>query len=236
MTDARQIPSPEEQMLAHIRQHSAEEPPAHLDALILATARREAPAPKPSLWQRWMRACQRPRYQLAFASLFGVALVIGLLRPSPEHYPQERSSLEPFPQEQVVIPEPAPAPAVPLARQIAHSSELAGALSASAPAAPAPIAPAASMGGLSAVPQREAFSDAAPPMVAKPRAESSKMAKRMSAPVEPRTIKRLDEQLQAVLRLWEDGQSRAAAELLLQLHEQYPQEDLDARLQALRRQ
>ncbi|QZI70558.1 hypothetical protein K5F93_30240 [Pseudomonas protegens] len=232
MTDARQTPAAEEQMLAHIRDHSAQEPPAHLDALILATARREAPAPKPSLWQRWMQACQRPRYQLAFASLFGVALVIGLLRPSPEHYPQERSSLEPFPQEQAFIPEPAPAPAAPLARQIAHSSELA----ASAPAAPAPLAPAAPMGELSAVPQMEAFSDAVPPALAKPEEESSKLAKRMSAPVEPRTIKRLDEQLQAVLRLWEDGQSRAAAELLLQLHEQYPQEDLDARLQALRRQ
>ncbi|MHC5787385.1 hypothetical protein ACYT86_15340 [Pseudomonas idahonensis] len=199
MTDARQTPSPEEQMLAHIRQLSAQEPPAHLDALILATARREAPAPKPSLWQRWMQACQRPRYQLAFASLFGVALVIGLLRPSPEHYPQE----------QAFVP---------------------------APAAPSPIAPAAPVGSVAAAPEMEASADAAPPALAKPRAESSKMAKRMSAPVEPRTIKRLDEQLQAVLRLWEDGQSRAAAELLLQLHEQYPQEDLDARLQALRRQ
>lgn len=222
MTDARQTPSPEEQMLAHIRQHGAQEPPAHLDALILATARREALAPKPSLWQRWMRACQRPRYQLAFASLFGVALVIGLLRPSPEHYPQE----------QAFVPAPAPAPAAPMARQAApRSTELAGALN-----APEPMIAAAPVGSFAAAPELEALSDAAPPAVAKPRAESSKLAKRMSAPVEPRTIKRLDEQLQAVLRLWEGGQSREAAELLLQLHEQYPQEDLDARLQALRRQ
>ncbi|WP_409284644.1 hypothetical protein [Pseudomonas protegens] len=227
MTDARQTPSPEEQMLAHIRQHSAQQPPAHLDALILATARREAPAPKPSLWQRWMRACQRPRYQLAFASLFGVALVIGLLRPSPEHYPQE----------QAFVPAPAPAPAAPMARQAApHSAELAGALSAAEPAAPSPIAPAAPVGSFAALPEMQASADAAPPAMAKPRAESSKLAKRMSAPVEPRAIKRLDEQLQAVLRLWEGGQSREAAELLLQLHEQYPKEDLDARLQALRRQ
>lgn len=47
MTDARQTPSAEEQMLAHVREHSAMEPPAHLDALILAAARREAPAPVP---------------------------------------------------------------------------------------------------------------------------------------------------------------------------------------------
>lgn len=222
MTDARQTPSPEEQMLAHIRQHGAQEPPAHLDALILATARREAPAPKPSLWQRWMRACQRPRYQLAFASLFGVALVIGLLRPSPEHYPQE----------QAFVPAPAPAPAAPMARQAApRSAELAGALS-----VPEPLTAAAPVGSFTAAPEREALSDAAPPAMAKPRAESSKLAQRMSAPAEPRTIKRLDKQLQAVLRLWEGGQSREAAELLLQLHEQYPQEDLDARLQALRRQ
>lgn len=227
MTDARQTPSPEEQMLAHIRQHGTQEPPAHLDALILATARREAPAPKPSLWQRWMQACQRPRYQLAFASLFGVALVIGLLRPSPEHYPQE----------QTFVPAPAPAPAAPMARQAApRSAELAGALSAPEPAVSSPIAPVAPVGSFAAAPEMEALSDAAPAAVAKPRAESSKLAQRMSAPAEPRTIKRLDKQLQAVLRLWEGGQSREAAELLLQLHEQYPQEDLDARLQALRRQ
>lgn len=224
MTDARQTPSPEEQMLAHIRQHGAQEPPAHLDALILATARREAPAPKPSLWQRWMRACQRPRYQLAFASLFGVALVIGLLRPSPEHYPQEQAF--------VPAPAPAPTPAAPMARQAApRSAELAGALS-----VPEPMTAAAPVGSFAAAPELEALSDAAPPAMAKPRAESSKLAQRMSAPAEPRTLKRLDKQLQAVLRLWEGGQSREAAELLLQLHEQYPQEDLDARLQALRRQ
>ncbi|MBP5097200.1 hypothetical protein [Pseudomonas protegens] len=227
MTDARQTPTPEEQMLAHIRQHSAQEPPAHLDALILATARREAPAPKPGLWQRWMRACQRPRYQLAFASLFGVALVIGLLRPSPEHYPQE----------QAFVPAPAPAPAAPMARQAApRSAELAGALSVPEPAAPSPIAPAAPVGSFAAAPEMEASADAAPPAMAKPRAESSKLAKRMSAPAAPRAIKRLNEQLQTVLRLWDEGQNRAAAELLLQLQETYPQEDLDARLQALRRQ
>ncbi|WOE79799.1 hypothetical protein RZO07_00835 [Pseudomonas protegens] len=226
MTDARQTPSPEEQMLAHIRQHSAQEPSAHLDALILAAARREAPAPKPSRWQRWMQACQRPRYQLAFASLFGVALVIGLLRPSPEHYPQE----------QAFVPEPVPAPAAPMTRQAAHSTELDGALRAPAPAAFAPFAPAAPVGGFAAAPEMEALSDAEPPAMAKPSAESSKMAKRMSAAVEPRTLERLDEQLRAVLRLWDDGQNREAAELLLQLHKTYPQEDLNARLQALRHQ
>ncbi|MFJ3156086.1 hypothetical protein ACIPIX_18285 [Pseudomonas protegens] len=227
MTDARQTPTPEEQMLAHIRQHSTQEPPAHLDALILATARREAPAPKPGFWQRWMQACQRPRYQLAFASLFGVALVIGLLRPSPEHYPQE----------QAFVPKPAPAPAASMARESAPpAAELAGALSVPEPAAPSPIAPAAPVGSFAAAPEMEASADAAPPAMAKPRAESSKLAKRMSAPVAPRAIKRLNEQLQTVLRLWDEGQNRAAAELLLQLQETYPQEDLDARLQALRRQ
>lgn len=227
MTDAPQTPTPEEQILAHIRQHSTQEPPAHLDALILATARREAPAPRPGLWQRWMQACLRPRYQLAFASLFGVALVIGLLRPSPEHYPQQ----------QAFVPKPAPAPAAPMARESAPpAAELAGALSAPAPAAPAPIAPAAPVGSFAAAPHMQALSDAAPPALAEPRVEASKMAKRMSAPVAPRAIKRLNEQLQTVLRLWDEGQNRAAAELLLQLQETYPQEDLDARLQALRRQ
>lgn len=225
MTDARQTPSPEEQMLAHVRQHSGQEPPAHLDAMILAAARRAAPEPRPSLWQRWVQACQRPRYQLAFASLFGVALVIGVLRPSPEHYPQ-----------QAFAPEPAPAPAAPKARQAApRAAEQAGALSAPAPAAPAPVVPAAPVGSFAAAPQMEAFSDVRSSAQASDWAESNTLAKRMSASVKPQRIRRLDEQLQVVLHLWEGGQSREAAELLLQLHKAYPQEDLNARLQDLRR-
>ena len=88
MTDARQTPpSPDDEVLKHFRDHSSGEPPAHLDAFILATAHREAPAPKPNLWQRWVQACQKPRWQVAFASLVGVALMLALVQRTPEQLP-----------------------------------------------------------------------------------------------------------------------------------------------------
>lgn len=88
MTDAKQTPSsPDDEMLKHFRDHSSGEPPAHLDAFILAAAHREAPAPKPNLWQRWLRACQQPRWQVAFASLVGVALMLALVQRTPEQLP-----------------------------------------------------------------------------------------------------------------------------------------------------
>jgi len=78
MTDARK--TSEDQVLQHFREHSSCEPPSHLDAFILAAAHREVPAPKPNLWQRWVQACQKPRWQVAFASLVGVALMLALVQ------------------------------------------------------------------------------------------------------------------------------------------------------------
>ena len=85
MTDARK--TPEDQVLKHFREHSTGEPPAHLDAFILAAAHREVSAPKPNLWQRWVQACQKPRWQVAFASLVGVALMLALVQRTPEQAP-----------------------------------------------------------------------------------------------------------------------------------------------------
>jgi len=82
MTDARK--TPEDEVLQHFHEHSTGEPPAHLDAFILATAQREAPAPKPNVWQRWVQACQKPRWQVAFASLVGVAFLLALVQRTPE--------------------------------------------------------------------------------------------------------------------------------------------------------
>lgn len=84
MIDPKQTPdSIDETLIEHFRQHASGEPPASMDAFILATARREAPTPAPSLWQRWLRACQRPRWQMAFATVAGVALMIGLVLRTP---------------------------------------------------------------------------------------------------------------------------------------------------------
>ena len=85
MTDAR--PAPEDDVVKHFREHATGEPPAHLDSLILAVAHKEAPVPKPNLWQRWIQACQKPRWQVAFASLVGVALMLALVQRTPEQSP-----------------------------------------------------------------------------------------------------------------------------------------------------
>lgn len=122
MTDAKQTPpSPDDEVLKHFRDHSSGEPPAHLDAFILATAHREAPKPKPNLWQRWLRACQQPRWQVAFASLVGVALMLALVQRTPEQLPNYDFAPAPKASAPAAKPEAAarsqaaPAPAAPMA-------------------------------------------------------------------------------------------------------------------------
>ena len=128
MTDARQ--TPEEQLLKHYREQHTSEPSEQLDALILAAARRAAPAPKPSLWQRWLQACQKPRWQVAFASLVGVALMLSLVQRAPEPPAQFDFT-------------PAAKPAAPLARK--QALEALEAQSLAAPPAAAMSAPAPMM-------------------------------------------------------------------------------------------
>lgn len=122
MTDAKQTPpSPDDEVLKHFRDHSSGEPPAHLDAFILATAHREAPKPKPNLWQRWLHACQQPRWQVAFASLVGVALMLALVQRTPEQLPNYDFAPAPKASAPAAKPEAAarsqaaPAPAAPMA-------------------------------------------------------------------------------------------------------------------------
>ncbi|MCX2543217.1 hypothetical protein [Pseudomonas sp. COW5] len=129
MTDTRQ--TPEEQLLKHYREQQNGEPPAKLDALIISGAHRQIPVPKPSLWKRWLKTCQIPRYQVAFASLVGIALMLSLVQRTPEpvaHYDFA----------------PAAKPAAPLARKESIESRTlsapAGALSAPAPAPMAEMA------------------------------------------------------------------------------------------------
>lgn len=154
MTDTRQ--TPEEQLLKHYREQQHGEPPAKLDALIISAAHRQVPAPKPSLWQRWLKACQTSRYQVAFASLVGIALMLSLVQRTPEpvaHYDFA----------------PAAKPAAPLARKEAIESRTlsapAGALSAPAPAP---------MAEMAAPMQSES--------VSADRADEAKVGKRAAAP------------------------------------------------------
>ena len=119
MTDSRHTKDSDDVLLQHFRQHTTGEPPASLDAFILNAARREAPTSQPSLWKRWLQACQKPRWQMAFATVAGVALMIGVVMRSP--VPQNEISPATFsaPQQEVARPAPqslsAPAPA-PMAR------------------------------------------------------------------------------------------------------------------------
>lgn len=122
MTDARKTPV--DPVIEHFREHSSDGPPSHLDAFILAAARREAPVRKPSLWQRWVQVCQKPRWQVAFASLVGVALMLALVQRTPEQEPQFDSTPTPKTSSFAAkkeAPSPiarslsAPAPAAPMA-------------------------------------------------------------------------------------------------------------------------
>ncbi|WP_053116463.1 hypothetical protein [Pseudomonas sp. P1.31] len=123
MTDARQ--TPEDPLIKHLREQHSAEPPAHLDAFIVNTARRETPAVQSSLWQRWLQACRKPRWQVAFASLVGVALMLSLVQRTPEPLRQYDYA-------------PAPKLAVPMAEE--DSAQLHRLSAPAAPrAAPAPM-------------------------------------------------------------------------------------------------
>ncbi|MHC8392148.1 hypothetical protein ACYZT8_00545 [Pseudomonas sp. LB3P93] len=210
MTDARK--TPDDDVVKHFREHAAGEPPAHLDAFILAAAHREAPAHKPSLWQRWVQACQKPRWQVAFASLVGVALMLTLVQRTPKQVPTYDSTPAPKASSFAAKKEAAEAPAS-IARSMAAP---AGAMSAPAPA---PVAPMADM---AAPAQSESISA--------DMAEEAKVSKRFAAPP-----KFLDDQLREVIRLRNAGQTKAADDMMATLHKRFPKEDLAARLKNLQK-
>jgi len=205
MTDARK--TPEDQVLQHYREHSRDEPPAHLDAFILAAAHRETPAPKPNLWQRWVKACQKPRWQVAFASLVGVALMLALVQRTPEQVPGYDFA-------------PAPKTSAPIAKK--ESAQLARSLAAPAGAMSAPEA-AAPMADFAAPAQTESIS-----------AEMADEAK-VSKPPVMAPAKFIDDQLREVIRLQKAGQPQAAADLMATLHKRFPKENLAARLKELQK-
>ena len=135
MTDSRH--TPDDPLIEHVRQYSSGEPPASLDAFILATARRETPASQPSVWQRWLQACQRPRWQMAFATVAGLALMIGVVMRSPVPAPDISPATFSAFHEEARRPAPpalsAPAPmarmaAAPKAESAPVQAEIAGAL------------------------------------------------------------------------------------------------------------
>lgn len=206
MTDAR--PTPEDEVLKHYREHATSEPPAHLDAFLLAAAQREVPVQKPGLWKRWVQACQKPRWQVAFASLVGVALMLALVQRTEEQPPSYDFA-------------PAPKASAPAAKKEAPSS-VARSLAAPAGAMSAP-APAAPMADLAAPAQSESINAEI--------ADEAKVSKRPA--IAPATF--IDDQLREVIRLQKAGQAQAAADLMATLHKRFPKENLTDRLKDLQK-
>ena len=197
MTDSRHTSDADDVLLQHYRQQATGEPPASLDAFILATARREAPAPQPSLWQRWLQACQRPRWQMAFATVAGLALMVGVVTRSPVTQPEISTATFSALHEEAASPPP------PMM------------------SAPAPVA------RMAAAPRAES----AQVMGSMADESSAKLSKR--APV---ALPSLEEELREIVRLRAAGESRAADERLLALHERFPGEDLPEQLEQMRKQ
>ena len=192
MTDSRH--TPDDELLQHFRQHSTLEPPASLDAFILSAARRETPTPPPSLWQRWLQACRQPRWQMAFATVAGVALMIGVVMRTPVSQP-----------------------------------ELSTATFSAAPAPQALSAPAP-MARMAAAPRVERAPVQAEVASAMADAPAAKLSKRSAV-----ALPSLEAGLQEIVDLRLAGQTRAADEKLLALHERFPEEDVPARLEALQK-
>ena len=155
------------------------------------------PAPKPNLWQRWLQACQKPRWQVAFASLVGVALMLALVQRTPEQVPSYDFA-------------PAPKMSAPVAKKEAAQAPPSAARSLAAPAGAlsAPV-PAAPMADFAAPAQNESINAEM--------ADEAKVSKRAAAPV-----KTLDEQLHEVLRLQNAGQTKAADDLMAALINAFP--------------
>ncbi len=232
----------EEQMLAHFRAHAPQQPAPALDQAILAAARRQAAHVEParSWWRRWLEASRRPRWQAAFASLLGVALVLGLV----SHNVLDDAERQARPE--VAFSD------VPL-----RATESPGPLRRSGPCArrrrrlrcPARCRSPGLAGQLRIV--REApqlMAEAAPPAPAaladRPPAQAAQQAKVQAAlagdfvaqargkavAVKPEV---LDEALGAVLALREQGKTEQAATQLAELQKRFPGENLVERLERL---
>ncbi|MEH7971041.1 hypothetical protein [Pseudomonas aeruginosa] len=211
----------EEQMLAHFRAHAPQQPAPALDQAILAAARRQAAHVEParSWWRRWLEASRRPRWQAAFASLLGVALVLGLV----SHNVLDDAERQARPE--VAFSD------VPLRDGVAGAAAAKRAMR--APAAPAPLS--SEMSEPPALLASYASSGEAPQLMAEaapaaPAGDFVAQARGKAVAVKPEV---LDEALGAVLALREQGKTEQAATQLAELQKRFPGENLVERLERL---
>ena len=244
----------EQALLDHYRQQAEDAPSAELDALILRAARQALP-PRPSRLAQLFGWLQRPqRFAMAFGSLASMALVLGLVLKGLPQAPLDETrqtlheSLPALPQQRA-----APAPAATTAPQAE-----ARVFAAPPPPAAQDAAPPAAASAPRPLPSVSRPQPLLPlPVEPAPAAErarqqaktlQSKAAARahaprtaapvMAAPAPPEAASasetELDRALDEVLRLQQLGHTASAQALMQRLAEQYPGQDLAARLQQRR--
>jgi hypothetical protein len=119
----------------------------------------------------------------------------------------------------VVMREPVPQPEVSTATFSALHEE-------AARPAPPPMSAPAPVARLAAAPKAES-AQVTGSMADEPAVKRSKRA--------PVALLSLEEALQVIVQLREEGNTKAADQQLLELHRRFPDEDLPARLEALKR-
>lgn len=203
----------DEQLVEHYRQNQRQEPPAALDASILAAANAQArKTGSQSVWMRLYSWASHKRWSVAFGSLAVVGLAVGLVfngyqssssiydNPQPAAAPAMQGYAAPaLKRERVAAPQSAP--------RMQHD-ESADAISAESAMPSAPV-----------VETHEANKSQA------------KMAPGALADTDD-----LEAQLQQIIQLRNDGQTQQAEALGKALQEQYPTIDIEQRLQELRAQ
>lgn len=235
----------EAQLLTHFRQHSQGEPSAELDARILAAATAEARRAKPAQggWPNWLQRLLAPSGMAALAGVACVGLAVSLTWRTLQE-PAARMPLEVSQPMSAPIPEALPAAAsapAPVAEEAAaFSDSLPSSSQANSAMAKreAPVAAQRSAERTAAAPtasepaKKSLLLPAAPPaqMMAAPAAASSEDLAKAKAPSPS-----LEDSLRQLKQLRDSGQQDAAAALLVELQQRYPQRDIEAELQRLPR-
>ncbi|MCY1339581.1 hypothetical protein D9M68_217530 [compost metagenome] len=208
----------DEALLEHYRRHSDEQPPAELDARILAAAKAAAQSNRRPGWRErllhWLSASgHQHRWGVALASVAVLAVGLSLTQRTFEHAP------------------PAAIPAIAPASSDAPTLRSAPALAPSAPigdthlfeeeAQSTEAESAAELGKRRA----EARSQGVPALRQEPPAQAA--AKADAAAPEPRAS------LLRLQGLYRDGRDDAAQQLREELQRRYPRLDIDAELRRL---
>ena len=242
----------EAQLLTHFRQHSQGEPSAELDARILAAATAEARHAKPAqgAWQDWFKRLLAPSGMAALAGVACVGLAVSLTWRTLQE-PAAQIPLEISQPMSAPILEPGPAAAsapAPVTKEAAVFSDSLPAADSALPSSSqansamakreAPVAAQRSAERTAAAPAASAparkslLLPAAPPaqMMAAPAAASSEELAKAKSPAPS-----LEGSLRQLRQLRESGQQDAAAALLVELQQRYPQLDMEAELLRLPR-